>query len=72
MTDEKLNQYRRYSREAEEQAERAIRDEDRASWLRIAQSWLRLIPRRGRADIERFDAQADDKGTHQDVSKSQQ
>ena len=46
MTSNRLNDYRRYSREAEEQAAKAIRDHDRASWLRIAQAWLSLIPRR--------------------------
>lgn len=46
MTDNRLNDYRRYSREAEEQAGKAIREQDRASWLRIAQAWLSMIPRR--------------------------
>ena len=72
MTADKLDEYRRRSREAEDQAQRALREEDRASWLRIAQSWLGLIPGSARSAGETFDDQERDRGTHQDVSKEQQ
>ena len=46
VTD-KYDEYRQYAKEAEQRADIALRDEDRASWLRIAQKWLRLLPARG-------------------------
>ena len=60
MSTDKFNEYRRYSEEAEKQAERALREEDRASWLRIAQSWLRLIPARRMSSQEAIDATRDE------------
>ena len=36
--------YRRQAKEAQAHADRAIRDEDRVAWLRLAQSWLALLP----------------------------
>lgn len=55
MSNDRLNDYRRYSLEAEEQAKMALRDEDRASWLRIAQAWLSLIPARRMTSAEALD-----------------
>jgi hypothetical protein len=46
VTD-KYDEYRQYAKEAEQRADIALRDEDRASWLRIAHKWLRLLPARG-------------------------
>jgi hypothetical protein len=40
-------QYDEYQREADEALQRALTaksDEDRACWLRVAQSWLQMIP----------------------------
>jgi hypothetical protein len=39
--------YRRYAHEAQEQAQRSRNASDKASWLRIAQSWLDLVSRPG-------------------------
>jgi hypothetical protein len=36
------NKYRQYALEAQEQAQRSLKDADRAAWLRIAQRWLDL------------------------------
>lgn len=68
--DDRHDQYRRYSLEAEQQAKRALRDEDRASWLRIAQDWLRLIPSRKPTPEESFDAVSASHGTGQQKSDS--
>jgi hypothetical protein len=43
-------------------ADRARNDADRSSWLRIAQSWLRMIPD---TPEEKFDAEAEARGTGQ-------
>jgi hypothetical protein len=45
VTD-KYDEYRQYAKEAEQRADIALRDEDRANWLRIAHKWLRLLPAR--------------------------
>ena len=40
-------QYDKYQRDADEALQRALTarsDEDRASWLRVAQGWLQMIP----------------------------
>lgn len=36
------NKYQQYALEAQEQAQRSLKDADRAAWLRIAQRWLDL------------------------------
>jgi hypothetical protein len=48
------DEYRRQAADAQKQADRARNDEDRASWLHIAQGWLSLI-RKPTAE-EAFDA----------------
>lgn len=40
------DKYRQYAREAQEQAQRSRHETDRASWLRIAESWLNLASHR--------------------------
>jgi hypothetical protein len=42
---DKYTDYRRRAREAQDMADRAPTRSDRSSWLRIAKSWLILIPR---------------------------
>ena len=64
--------YRRQAKEAQAHADRAIRDEDRVAWLRLAQSWLALLPFRRATPQEAFDEAVLDQGTHQDISKDSQ
>lgn len=45
---EKEEEYRRYAAEAESRAKKARNEEDRASWLRLWQGWLTLLPDRKR------------------------
>ena len=64
--------FRRQASEAQQHADRSISEVDRASWLRIAQSWLGLIKSRERSGQEDFDDAAKERGTGQDVSKDSQ
>jgi hypothetical protein len=64
------DEYRRNAAEAQRHADRALTEEDRASWLRLAQGWLSLLPMRMQSAQESFDEQVADKGTGQDESKS--
>ena len=64
--------YRRQAGEAQAHADRAIRSADRAAWLRIARSWLELLPIRKASPQEAFDDAVRDQGTHQDISDTSQ
>lgn len=60
--------YRQYAAEAQAQADMAISDRDKASWLKIAQSWLQMLPQRSPTAEERFEADVRERGTGQDRS----
>jgi hypothetical protein len=65
--------YRSQAADAQKQADRSINEVDRASWLRIAQSWLGLINRRpDRTTEETFEAATNAQSTGQNVSKETQ
>ena len=72
MADRDDQYFRQQAEEAQKQAERSVSDLDRASWLRIAQSWLRLIKSDKASREEAFDEAERKQGTHQDVSKEPQ
>jgi hypothetical protein len=73
MTDRSDEYYRRQAHDAEIQAQRALSPEDRATWLRLAQQWLALIPRRkAKTESEAFDDAVQQRGTRQDVSNEPQ
>jgi hypothetical protein len=40
---EQTDKYRRNASEARQKADRAIRDDDRESWLAIEKGWLQLV-----------------------------
>jgi hypothetical protein len=69
MTD-KEEEYHRYAAEAQMQANRAISERDKASWLKIAQSWLQLLPKSAVTAQDRFDDQARQRGTGQEGSEA--
>jgi hypothetical protein len=50
-------EYRRQAAEAEKQSRFARNDDDRASWLRIAQGWLSMIRKPAGSAQEAFDAE---------------
>jgi hypothetical protein len=61
--------YRQQAEDARKLADRSIREDDRASWLWLAQCWLRLIQGKPQTASEHFDDAATERGTGQDVSK---
>jgi hypothetical protein len=62
--------YRREAADAQDRADRARTDEDRAAWLRIAQSWLGLIKLTG--EEQDFETRLETQGTHQNISSREQ
>ena len=67
----KSDQYRAQAEECERMARKALSPDDKATWLKMAEDWLRLIrpPRRSASD--RFDAAEKAQGTGQDKSISE-
>jgi hypothetical protein len=65
------DEYRRNAKYAQDQADRTVNEKDKASWLRVAASWLGLIPKgQAEKDSDAFDAKLKDKGTGQPESES--
>jgi len=64
----KEDKYRQYAEEAQALAEKAISERDKASWLKITQSWLRLLPQRTLTAEERFEVDVRERGTGQGTS----
>jgi hypothetical protein len=64
--------YRQQVQDAQKQADRSVSDQDRANWLRIAQSWMALIKGRSRTSKETFDDASEAQGTKQEISKESQ
>ena len=62
--------YRQQAKDAQQLADKAQNDGDRASWLRIAQSWLSLLSKGAPTASEQFDDDAKRRGTGQDDSES--
>ena len=67
---DKYDEYRRNAVEAQRQADRASNDTDRASWLRLVQGWLSLLPHRPYTATEAFDQEVADKGSGQENNTS--
>jgi hypothetical protein len=64
------DEYRRHAKEAQNYADRAISDDDRASWLKVAAGWLGMLPRRAATKQETFDQAVHDQGTGQTDSEN--
>ena len=62
--------YRRYAAEAQLQADKAISAQDKESWLKIARSWLEMLPKRLRSAEDQFNDKVRDLGTGQEESGS--
>jgi hypothetical protein len=67
---DKYAEYRKRAQEAQEMADRTRNQADKASWLRIAQGWLNMLPKPRQSAEQRFDAQSKSNGTGQDSSRS--
>jgi hypothetical protein len=73
MAQDKDDFYRQQAQEAERLADRALLADDRAAWLRLAQSWLKLVRRKpATSPAEAFNDLADRQGTHQGISQREQ
>ncbi len=60
--------YREQAKDAEDFADRAISPVDKASWLRIAQGWMRLVARPLGTPSQYFDEETKKRGTGQEDS----
>lgn len=67
--DNKESEYRQHAAEAQKMADCARNDDDRASWLRVAQGWLGLLRKRPQTAQEGFDQAVSDQGTGQEQNK---
>jgi hypothetical protein len=66
---DRSEKYRKLAREAQAMADEVSNLHDKASWRRIAQSWLALMRGTQPPAEQRFDAESKAKGTGQDNSK---
>jgi len=66
----RVDEYRRYANEAQEFAELALCEEDKARWLRIAKSWLSILQEYPATPEAEFEAVAETRGTGQARSTS--
>lgn len=64
----KSDEYRANAAECERMAQRTKRPDDRATWLKMAADWLRMIPQPRRSASDKFDAAERAQGTGQDKS----
>ena len=65
---DKYDEYVRHAREAQDLADHARNTDDRAAWLRIAQSWLKMLPKRDQILEERFEHHVHERSTKQQHS----
>jgi len=66
----KFDEYRHYANEAQELADRSLYEEDKASWLRIAQSWLSILREYQGSPEAEFETVTETRGTGQRRSTS--
>ena len=69
MSDQ-YDKYRRYAEEAQRQADKTMSARDKESWLKIAQSWLDMLPKRAYSAEDAFNKTVRDVGTGQEDSGS--
>jgi hypothetical protein len=65
----KYDEFRKFAQEAQELANRAKNPADKAAWLKIAESWLRLLPKPRATAEEKSNAQKAARGTGQKDSE---
>jgi hypothetical protein len=66
---DKNDEIRKRAHEAQLMADQTRNQADKASWLRIAQSWLDMLPKPRQSAGQRFDAQVTAHGTGQTRSE---
>ena len=63
-------EYKRQADDAQRMADRAISDENRAAWLRVAQGWLSLIKGPPRTAEQVFDDETRERRTGRSSNES--
>jgi hypothetical protein len=66
---DKHDEYRKRAQEALEMADQSRNPSDKDSWLRIARSYLEMLPKPRQTAEQRFDANTKAKGTGQTDSE---
>ena len=66
---DKYDEYRKRAAEAQAMADQSRNPTDTDSWLRIARSYLEMLPKPKQSAEQRFDANMKAKGTGQDGSE---
>jgi hypothetical protein len=67
----KTEEYRANAVDCERMARKANDPGEKATWLQMAQHWLRMIPQPEPSKAEAFDTQEKAEGTHQAPSDSE-
>jgi hypothetical protein len=66
----KSDEYRANADECQKMARRATHPGEKATWLQMAQDWLRMIKQPEQSASDKFDAAEKAQGTGQDKSTS--
>jgi hypothetical protein len=67
----KSDEYRANAAECQRMARRSRNPVDKATWLGMAEDWLRMIPQAKRAALDRFDDAERAQGTGQAQSQAE-
>ena len=67
----KADEYRANAAECQRMAGITKNPGEKATWLGMAEHWLRLIPKRSQTASEKFDAAEATQGTHQTRSDAE-
>jgi hypothetical protein len=67
----KSDEYRANAEECQNMARRSQHPGEKATWLQMAQDWLRMIPQADPSASDKFDAAERKHGTHQTRSDSE-
>jgi hypothetical protein len=67
----KADEYRANAAECQRMAGMTNNPAEKATWLGMAEHWLRMIPKQSKTPAEKFDAAEAKQGTHQTQSKAE-
>ena len=67
----KSDEYRAHAEECQRMARRARNPADKATWLAMAEDWLRMLPKQRQSASDRFDAAEKAQGTGQTRSDAE-
>jgi hypothetical protein len=66
----KSDEYRANAHECQRMADRTVNNAEKVQWLRLAQSWLRMLQRTDTSKADSFRGEEDARGTGQEDSHS--